>query len=699
MSFFEELKRRNVFRVGIAYAVASWVLLQVVDLVLDNSDAPGWVMDVFMMVVVLGFVVSLIIAWAYEVTPDGIKRESEVDREESITRHTANKLNYITLGAVAVMVLLLLADRFFPGDTSSQPAMPVETAAVEKATDETAASKPEPTLQRGIAVLPFSNLSEDPNNAFFAGGVHEDVLTHLSRIADLRVISRTSMMNIAKRGMDIREMGEYLSISHVLEGSVRRAGDQVRVTVQLIDATNDVHLWAENYDRKLDDIFAIQSEIAQKIAGQLEMEMSPEQVERMAEAPTKNLEAYDLYQKARESARVWLDAEGFKQQLPLFEKVVALDPEFLAAQVDLVAIYGRLVWTGSDPEGIYREKAKQLADHIVKKWPGRPETDNALANYYYTVERDYEKALAFYLKVLPHQPGDAKLLLNISSSYKRLGQHDLGLEMARRALSLDPQHPSINGEVGFHLIGLMMFEEAMEQFEQSLIQFPDDLSSRANVATYSLQLRGDTDRYYEQMALIHNVDPRSFSVDQRFFRMQLAQVNVDQLIAELDSRRDPDISWKNAAIDSQIAELLNLADRKEDSISRAKNALNAVEALLSAGEPLPSNKPKVEYAKFANMACLASDRGAFNQYQSVFNALKAVELGMESLSKKHMAIALAECGDIDAGWKLLESAISVILGLSEWEIVVDPIYAHYFSGVPEFQALVEKKNTEKASGY
>lgn len=356
------------------------------------------------------------------------------------------------------------------------------------------------------------------------------------------------------------------------------------------------------------------------------------------------------------------------------------------------------MWTGSDPEGVYREKAKQLADHIVKKWPGRPETDYALGNYYYTVERDYEKALASYLKVLPSQPGDSDLLMSIASCYKRLGQFDLGLPVIERAVSLDPQHPSINGELAFHLMGQLKFEEAEEQLEYSVSQFPDDLSSRLSLATYPMGLRGDVDNYFEQMAFIKNANPRSAFLDELYFRMQLANVDSDELIAELDSRRGPEFSWKNAAIDSQVSELLTLVGREDGSIFRAKNALNAVNALLSAGEPLPSNMPKVEYAQFAKMACLADDRGAFNQFQLVLRALKPAELAEEYLSKVEMAFALAKCGDINAAWEMTKNTIDPVLGVLEWTIVLDPIYAHYFSGLPEFQALVEKKNAEKASG-
>ncbi|MGD9340130.1 MAG: hypothetical protein PVG76_04265 [Chromatiales bacterium] len=695
MSFFEELKRRNVFRVGMAYAVSAWVVLQIVDLVLDNSEAPDWVMVVFMLAVVLGFIVSLIIAWAYEVTPEGIKRESEVDRDNSITLQTGKKLNYITIGAVGVLIALFAGDRFSSEEAPSQSDTAVTTLDAHSI-DETAIV--ETDLQPGVAVLPFTNLSEDPGNAFFAGGVHEDLLTHLSRIADLRVISRTSMLKIAERGMDVREIGDYLRISHVLEGSVRRAGDEVRVTVQLIDAATDVHLWAENFDRKLDDIFAIQSEIAQSIAAQLEAELSPEQAQRMAEAPTLNRSAYDLLQQARELGRVWLKAEGFKKQLPLLEEAVALDPDFLDAQVDLVAVYGRLVWIGADPEGIYRIKAKQLADHIVAKWGDRPEVDRALAEYFYTVDRDYERALDHYLAALTHFPGDSELLLSVSSCYKRLDRSDLGMPIIERAISLDPQHPLIVQELALHLFGQGKIEEGLAHSRNLVKQFPDDLAGWANLAEYSLSLAGDIDTYNESMAFVQDSVPDTVFLNPLYYRMQLSTIDLDQLLAQRDKRRDAKSSWNNASIDREAAELLNLAGRKDESTTRATRSHAAVETLLSEGAYLRSNTPKVEYAQFAYTACLAGNRAAFNQYMSVFRALEAKEIQTSIEADKSMGLALAECGDAHAGWELLdvEGSVNPMLGsITEWDAVIDPIYSHYFSELPEFQALVEKKNAEK----
>ena len=591
---------------------------------------------------------------------------------------------------------MLLADRFMPSaETEPKPASTADTAQV--IAEETPSEVEKPQLALGVAVLPFTNMSEDANNAFFAGGVHEDVLTHLSRIADLRVISRTSMLKIAEMGLDIRQIGEQLGVSHVLEGSVRRAGDQVRVTVQLIDASNDNHLWADNFDRKLDDIFAIQSEIAQQIAAQLETELSAEQVQQMAEAPTKILEAYDLYQKARDLNRVWLDVDGFRQQIPLLEKALVLDPNFKAAQVDLVGVYGRMVWTGFDPEGIYREKSTQLVNQIVQKYPNQTESDLAQGKYFYTVERDYEKALEFYLKVLPHQPGNTELLLGISSCYKRLAQYDLGLPMIDRAISLDPQHPSMHSERGFHLLGNYRPKEALEHFKEGVKKFPEDLSNRFNLAVYSMREAGDIDTYFEQMTRIEQLSPRTTFLDSQYFRLNLPNMNLESVLEELDEPRDETSSWKNMVIDHQAAELLVLANREQESTAKARNALSAIQELLGAGQPLPGNTPKMSYALFAKIACLAGDRTAFNLNQSVFRAVKATEISGEYVANQLMAFALAECGETQAGWELMRKAMHPALGNSVWEIVLDPIYSHYFSDIPEFQALVKKKNAEKAA--
>jgi len=271
VSFFEELKRRNVFRVGIAYGVAAWVLLQIVDLVLDNVEAPDWVMDVFMMIVVLGFIVALVIAWAYEMTPEGIKKESDVVRNESVTHHTAKKLDVITLGAIGVLVLFMVVDRFVldPSNEVVQPGS--EPALVNDA--EPALNAVVKTPEKSIAVLPFTNMSDDPSNEFFADGISEEILNALAKVKELKVAGRTSAFAFKGRNEDLRKIGEALGVNHILEGSVRKAGNTVRVTAQLIQVSDGFHLWSETFDRELTDIFAIQDEIANAILDAMKTEL------------------------------------------------------------------------------------------------------------------------------------------------------------------------------------------------------------------------------------------------------------------------------------------------------------------------------------------------------------------------------------------------------------------------------------------
>lgn len=690
MSFIEELKRRNVIRVGIAYGVSAWVLLQFADLVLDNIVAPDWVMHVLMLVVALGFIASLVIAWAYELTPEGIKRESEVDRDQSVTHQTARKLHYVTLGAIALLIIVLLADRFIPAGSDVPSVAQSADTHVETAEPKEPDQVAPVTLARGVAVLPFANLSEDPNNAFFAGGVHEDILTSLSRIADLRVISRTSMLKISEQGLDIREIGQQLNVSHVLEGSVRRAGDRVRVTVQLIDASNDNHLWADNFDRKLDDIFAIQSEVAQKIAGQLEAELSPELAKRMAEAPTQNTQAYDLYLKAREMSRTWLAAEGFKKMQPLLEQAISLDPDFLDALVLLAEVYGRLVWTGSDPEGIYREKAKIITDRILKQWPDRPEADIAAGNYHYTVKRDYQQALFSYQKALQSMPNNTELLIAISSAYKRLSQFELGLPVIRQAASLDPEHPIIAAETTFHLVGSGQHEAALENARRAAAKFPDDITVQTNFARYSLFLAGNKSDYLRIMESVRKKMPLLIATSASDQRMLMVPDELDQQISWIRQLLPEVDIWTATRLEIQIAELLNLTGREEESKQVARQSLATIADRLARNMPLGGNSPELDYAQFAYLGCLADDKEAYLRYTDLADSIEDVATDTVNSRKLMLAQALAECGDPAALWEAAQDLGSgIYMTVSQWALALDPLYQHYFADIPEYQAMLK----------
>ena len=325
MNFFEELKRRNVFRVGIAYVLMSWVLLQGADFVLDVAGAPDWVIRTLIIVVGVGLPIALFFAWAFEVTPEGIKREADVDRSASVAPHTGRKLDRAIIVFLVLVVVGMGVERFY---SSPEPA---PEAIAEIRTDvpveaETEAEA-EATTAKSIAVLPFANMSSDPEQEFFSDGITEEILNALAQVPDLKVAGRTSSFAFKDRNEDLRGIGEALGVNHILEGSVRKAGNQVRITAQLIKADDGFHLWSETFDRELTDVFAIQDEIAAAILAQLETQLAVGSSIDVAEV---DLAVYDQYLKARQLMRGRAE-QDLQQASSLLDQVIAQDPEYAPA--------------------------------------------------------------------------------------------------------------------------------------------------------------------------------------------------------------------------------------------------------------------------------------------------------------------------------------------------------------------------------
>ena len=371
MRLLEELKRRNVFRVGVAYAVAAWVILQLTDVVGEILELPPWGGKLILLVIVVGFPITLFAAWAFELTPEGIKRESEVDRSQSITPQTGRKLNNFILVMMALAIVYLLVDKFYiselvSGTEQTAPALQAESA-----------SPPEPAVKdavsrQSIAVLPFSNRSRLEEDQFFVEGVHDDLLTNLARIGDLKVISRTSVMRYKDTEKPIPEIAAELGVAAIMEGAVQRSGDTVRINVQLIDAETDEHLWAEIFDRDLtaDNLFAIQTEISEKIAEALKATLSPEEQERISDRPTENLAAYQAYMRGRQlmTRRNSADLEAAAAE---FERATELDPDFALGWVGVAETYTLLPGYSSISPGdaikkteVAVERALQLNDQL-----------------------------------------------------------------------------------------------------------------------------------------------------------------------------------------------------------------------------------------------------------------------------------------------------------------------------------------------
>jgi TolB-like protein/tetratricopeptide (TPR) repeat protein len=358
MGQFNELKRRNVIRVGIAYLIVAWLLLQVADVMIDNIGAPDWLFQAILLVLAIGFVIALFFAWAFELTPEGLKRESEVDRSRSLTPTTGKKLNTAILVLLAVAVVYLLIDRF------RQTPVPVttETQSAEQSTEPVTPTQAQPSSEPSIAVLPFINMSNDPEQEYFSDGISEELLNLLVRVDGLQVASRTSSFTYKGENLDIPEIASELKVDHILEGSVRKAGNRVRITAQLIDAASDRHLWSDTFDRELDDIFAIQDEIANAIVSALRDTLGIGLEAVTVQHVTQNLDAYQLYLKAR---GLFIARQNLAESIRLFEQAIALDPGFAQAWEGLAATHSVafdwLVGDGVD----HLTLAEQAADRAL----------------------------------------------------------------------------------------------------------------------------------------------------------------------------------------------------------------------------------------------------------------------------------------------------------------------------------------------
>lgn len=368
MSLFNELKRRNVFKVGVAYAVAAWLLLQIVDLVLENINAPDWVMQVFMLGLAVGFPIAIIIAWAFEVTPEGVKLEKNIDRSKSIANQTGQHLNRGIIMILAVAVVFLLTDRFRdevstePGNNGPKLDKPITSAAPDGS-----------NTSKSIAVLPFRDMSSAQDQAYFGEGIAEELLNALVKIEGLEVASRTSTFSLADENLDIPSIAQRLSVANILEGSIRTSGKQVRVTAQLIDVSEDIHLWSETYDGSLDDIFKIQDEITAKIITAMKIQLGGQPVAMISAGLTNNPEAYQLYLQGRHFWRQ-RSAASLRTAIELLNQAVELDPEFHRAWSNLAAALVNLPSYDSTVKvGASYEQAVRAADKALTIAPGNSE--------------------------------------------------------------------------------------------------------------------------------------------------------------------------------------------------------------------------------------------------------------------------------------------------------------------------------------
>ncbi len=427
MSIFRELKRRNVFKVAIAYAIVAWLLIEVTATTFPMLRLPDWTATFVTVLMILGFPLALIFAWAFEITPEGIKRERDVDRSQSITHLTGRSIDYIIIAALSVALVFFA----FTHDWGGEEVQDAEVAAS--------------TAEKSIVVLPFVNMSDDPANEYFSDGISEELRSILAKVDGLKVTPRTSSSIFVGKDTSISEIAEKLKVDHVLEGSVRKAGNKVRITAQLIEARTDKHLWSATYDRELEDIFAIQDEISGQIVQALKIALRAGEQEAMSHAqkPTDNLEAYELYLRGR---YFWQrrGEDNIRHAIDLFEQATKLDPQFAQAWSSLAAAQFTLPGWSDAPRDRHYPVAVSAARRALALNDSLAEAYGVLG-VMAVMDRKWAEAKAHYLSAIASEPKN-------STAHVWYGEHLVSVGRIRDALEetlighqLDPLHPNTNG--------------------------------------------------------------------------------------------------------------------------------------------------------------------------------------------------------------------------------------------------------------
>jgi TolB-like protein/cytochrome c-type biogenesis protein CcmH/NrfG len=439
MSLFAELKRRNVFRVGLAYVVATWLLLQVVDVLSPIFDLPDWAPKLIFLILLVGFIPVIIFSWAFEMTPEGIKRESEISRDESITHHTAKKLDMITIGLLVAAIATVALDRFLPQSEPDPAGVAQDSLA---ATEAETPDKAEQVIadQKSIAVLPFVNMSDDAANEYFSDGISEEILNALAKVTDLKVAGRTSSFAFKGRNQDLREIGSALNVSHILEGSVRKAGNRVRITAQLIKVDDGYHLWSENYDRELDDVFAIQDEISIAILQQLKAHLVGEESTTVARTDSQ---AYELYLLA--SQRIYeRNQASLEMASDLLNEAIAIDPGYApaVAQLGIATLLLSEISYGDIPAQEADKKATEYFNKALELDPNQAEAMSGLGLYHYFSRLDYDAGIMWLEKALAINPNLVNASVWLSTALGDLGEIRKSQEILEATFARDPLHPA-----------------------------------------------------------------------------------------------------------------------------------------------------------------------------------------------------------------------------------------------------------------
>jgi TolB-like protein/Tfp pilus assembly protein PilF len=679
LSFFAELRRRNVLRAGALYIGAAWALSQGLAQLLPVFDIPNWVTRWFVIAAIIGFPFAMLFSWFYEWTPQGIMRESEVAPDESTTRATGRKMDRWIIAVLGLAVVLLLANTFV----------------LHK--DENAATASQPP-DKSIAVLPFENLSDDKANAYFADGMQDEILTRLSKVGALRVISRTSTLQFASHPGNLPEIALKLGVATILEGSVQKAGNKVRINVQLIRALGDEHLWAETYDRTLDDVFGVQGEVAGTIADKLGATLSGDARQQVNEVTTRNATASDAYLRGLSLLRQGYAVAQESAAIHAFEDAVKADPNFAAAWARLARGYSHLIFMGTDSSPERRTAALHALETAERLQPDALETLAARAYYIFRVLGDYDEARKRFEDLHARWPNDVDVMLTLSYVLTRQGHQPEADAVVAQALSLDPLNVQLHKLRAFNASYERRFDETIAQAHAVLALAPADAEARPIEAVGWLG-RGDLAHAAQLLepapTLLSDEDtlPQYIELErlQRSYATSIAR--LEQMLKTPDPHAGP---LDALGARAELADMQRLAgDRAaQDNYIKVRDAL---QEMLSQQPDNPMLFSGIAVAE----AGLGNEKAAFaalDALQRTTAERKDVLVDRAILEQR--ARLLARFGHKDEAIAGLRYLLGVPYGapfnpITPATLRLDPDFEN-LRGDPEFQKLLQDEQPAKA---